>query len=90
MRSSGRLSRLIRMATFVIGAIAVVKEIRTPAPEREWHGRVGPVPYDFRFPTPSRVRERLWNPDEQRLLMPQVFGVGWSLNFGRVARLLRS
>ena len=90
MSSSGRLSRLIRMATFVIGAIAVVKEVRTPAAEREWHGRVGPVPYDFRFPTPSRVRQRLWNPDEDRILMPQVFGVGWSVNFGRVARLLRS
>jgi Family of unknown function (DUF5808) len=91
MRSSrGRLSRLIRIGTFVIGAIAVVREMRTPAEQRQWHGTVGPVPYDFRFPTPSRVKDRLWNPDEDRILMPQVFGVGWSVNLGRVTRLLRS
>lgn len=85
-----RLSQLIRVGTFVIGAIAVVREMRTPPSQREWHGSVGPVPYDFRLPTPARVKERLWNPDEDRILMPQVFGVGWSVNLGRVARMLRS
>jgi hypothetical protein len=69
---------------------AVVKELRTPAEERTWTGVVaGFVPYDLRRPTPERFVERLWAPDDERILVPQPFGVGWTLNVGRVVTLVR-
>lgn len=68
----------------LIGA-AVATELRKSAGERTWHGRVaGRIPYDLRPPTVARVRERLWNPAEHRVLVPTVFGVGWTINLGRV------
>jgi hypothetical protein len=55
---------------------------------RRRHGEVlGFVPYDFRFPTLERARSRTWNPESARLLTPRSFGVGWTLNFGRLARI---
>ena len=67
----GRYSRVMRrshrnlIATIALGitAAAVIKELRTPRERRTWHGKVaGAVPYDFRKPTPSRLRERLGTP----------------------------
>jgi hypothetical protein len=37
----------------------------------------------------ERVRERIWAPGDPHLLTPQVFGVGWTVNVGRVASLLQ-
>ena len=52
------------------------------------HGEVfGFVPYDFRMPTVRRAREHTWNPRSSRILAPTTFGVGWTVNLGRVARL---
>lgn len=45
------------------------------------HGRILGVPYDLRFPTPARIRERMWNPDDPRVITPRVFGAGWTVNF---------
>ena len=71
----------------LVGA-AVATELRKPSSERTWEGRVaGVVPYDFRPPTVDRVRQRLWDADEP-LFTPHVFGVGWTLNLGRLARRL--
>ena len=47
------------------------------------------VPHDFRFPTLRRVRNRIWNPDDRRLFMPNFLGVGWSLNMLRVVERIR-
>ncbi len=91
MRRKRRASSLLRLATLGLTAAAIMQELRKPAPERQWHGRVARfVPYDFRFPTPERIRSAWWNPDSEQILMPQVFGVGWTVNLGRVFRLLRS
>lgn len=69
---------------------ALVKELRLPRGERTWHGSVaGLVPYDFRVPTAQRVRERVWAPDADRVFSPTVFGVGWTVNVGRVVALVR-
>lgn len=46
----------------------------------ENHGKMLGVPYDFRRPTLARIRERMWNPDDPRVVTPRVFGVGWTLN----------
>jgi hypothetical protein len=40
------------------------------------------------MPTIQRARSRWWNPDEPRLFVPQVFGLGWTVNL-RKAGLLR-
>lgn len=85
-----RIRSLFRLAAMALTATAVAQELRKPAGQRTWHGQVGGVvPYDFRRPTLERVRAALWNPDSERLVTPQVFGVGWTLNVGRVIRLLR-
>lgn len=78
---------LIRTALFaaVVGAIWV--ELRKPAAERTWHGRLlGFVPYDFRIPNVERLRKAYWNPRSPRVFTDRPFGVGWSVN---VPTLLR-
>jgi Family of unknown function (DUF5808) len=85
-----RARRTYRLLTAGLIGAAVVKEVRTPAENRTWHGELaGLVPYDLRPPTAERVRERLWAPDDPRLVMPRAFGVGWTLNVGRVVHLVR-
>jgi hypothetical protein len=68
---------------YLLGA-ALVDAVRY----RRRHGEVfGFVPYDFRFPTLARARSRTWDPGSSRVLAPTTFGVGWSLNLGRLARI---
>lgn len=38
------------------------------------------MPYELRFPTPARARERLWNGGDARFFVPTVWGIGWSPN----------
>lgn len=69
-------------------AAAVVTEMRKPSGRRSGTGTVaGVVPYDFRKPTAERVKNAFWAPQDSRVLKPHAFGVGWSLNVGRVATL---
>jgi hypothetical protein len=71
--------------------MAVWEQVRRPKAARTWEGEVlGFVPYDFRPPTIERARSRWWNADDERLIMPTVFGVGWTVNFARVPKLLAS
>jgi hypothetical protein len=88
MAGRRRWGMLVGLA--VIGA-AVATELRKPPEERTWHGRIaGLVPYDFRPPTFEKLQRAWWSPDEGRVFSESPFGVGWNLNFGRVARLLAS
>jgi len=78
----------IKLATAALVVAAVAQELRKPSSERTWHGRVaGFVPYDFRPPTIDRVRAAWWNPEDPRIFTDRVFGVGWAVNLGRVAKL---
>ena len=78
-----------RLILAVIGVIAIVQELRKPADERTWHGKVAElVPYDFRMPTAARVRDTYWN-KEGPIVGSKVFGVGWAPNFGAVARMFQ-
>lgn len=79
----------VKLVSFGMMVVALVRELRTPREDRTWHGRIGFVPYDLRPPTPSRVRDAWWNPDDDRLLTPRVFGVGWAVNLGAVWARLR-
>lgn len=36
--------------------------------------------YDFRRPTVGRLKHRMWNPDDPRLLTPKAFGWGLDAN----------
>lgn len=77
-------AKLWRFALIVIGAVAIIGELRKPAAERTWHGRVADfVPYDFRMPTAERFRETYWNPDGP-IISSKLWGVGWALNIGAV------
>lgn len=79
---------MLKLVTIGLVGAALYKEFKKPADEREWHGEVaGFVPYDFRIPTAEKLKARLWDP-EGPLVSPQVFGVGWSVNFGKVADML--
>ena len=78
-----------RLILLIVTVIAVVKELRKPAEERTWHGKVADfVPYDFRKPTAERLRRTYWNP-EGPILSGKVCGVGWAPNVGVVMRLRR-
>lgn len=47
--------------------------------------RVLGIPVETRGPFSAEVRARVWDPTDPRLLVPRLFGVGWSLNLGAVA-----
>jgi hypothetical protein len=80
-----RLGTLLRIATAAMFAWAVATELRKPRDERTWQGRLaGVVPYDFRPPTLAKIRQRWWNPEDERVFTEHVFGVGWSVNLARV------
>jgi hypothetical protein len=84
-----RFRRIVKIAAFAVTVAAIVEQLRLPAAQRTWEGRVGElVPYDFRMPTLERAKSRWWNPDDSRVVVPTVFGVGWTINAARVARLL--
>jgi hypothetical protein len=90
-RSQRTLSNLAKIIGIALVAAAIFQEMGKPRQEREWHGRIaGLVPYDFRFPTVARFRERLWNPDDDRIFTERVFGVGWTINFHTLLRKSRS
>lgn len=51
------------------------------------HGKIfGLVPYDLRLPTLARTRQTLWNREDERFLVPTLFGAGWSVNLRSVPR----
>lgn len=83
MRTSDKIA--MGAALGLVAAVAA-RELRKPAAERQWHGRLaGVVPYDIRPPTPGRIREKVWNPDDPRLFTEHAFGIGWSVNLARLA-----
>lgn len=82
------------MATLVgVGllAAAIVTELRKPPAARSWNGRLaGWIPYDFRPPTLGRLIRQWWNPDNPRFITETPFGVGWTVNVGRLARRVKN
>ena len=91
MGAMNGLRRLLTWIALIVTAMAVWEQLRRPKVARTWEGEVlGIVPYDFRPPTLERARSRWWNPGDERLFMPTVFGVGWTVNFARLPKLLAS
>jgi hypothetical protein len=54
-------------------------------PEEPGKSRFGGVPIDLSPPTAERVAHTWWNPRDERIFVPRVFGLGWALNVGAVA-----
>ena len=81
--------RLIQAAAITITIAAVCQELEKPKEERQWHGKVGFIPYDFRLPSIERFKESYWNPDDSRIFTPEVFGIGWAINFCALMEKLR-
>ncbi len=78
-------SRTMQATMIALVLAAICQELEKPEEEREWHGKVaGFVPYDFRIPTREKLKEAYWNPMERRVFTPEVFGVGWAINFYRL------
>jgi len=84
-----RFRRFVKLVAIGIVVAALIEQLRRDPDDRTWEGAVaGIVPYDFRAPTFGRARSRWWNTEDERLFVPQVFGVGWTVNLARLARLV--
>lgn len=70
--------RHARIAVPVVLALVVASRAKGET------GTILGIPYDWRRPTVARARSRLWNPEEPRLFVPRVFGIGWDMNFARL------
>jgi hypothetical protein len=44
--------------------------------DNKFHG----IPFDWRRPTLARFKSRWWNPTDNRLFTPKVYGAGWDIN----------
>ena len=65
----------------ILVVMAVREQLSLPPEERTWYGTVLGIPYDFRLPTLERIRAAFWNKDTSDVLVPQPFGMGWTINF---------
>lgn len=84
------LSRMLQATAITLALVAVCQELERPKEEREWHGTIaGFIPYDFRIPTLEKFKEAYWNPYESRIFTPEVFGIGWAINFYALLERLR-
>ncbi len=75
------LGRTLGTLGLILVVAAVLDQLRRPPEHRTWQGHIIGIPYDFRVPTIERIREKVWNKNTSRIVMPHVFGVGWSINF---------
>ena len=84
------LTRMLQVTVMTLALVAVCQELEKPEEERHWHGRIaGFIPYDFRLPTLEKMKEAYWNPYESRIFTPEVFGIGWAINFYALLERLR-
>ena len=82
-------TRLAWVASLTLVESALLQELRKPPEQRSWHGRIaGLIPYDLRPPRVERITRAWWNPEDERVFTSQAFGIGWSVNLGRLAGLL--
>jgi hypothetical protein len=82
------LKKLIQLVFAFLFAYALLEQWSRDPKDRTWQGAAFGVPYDFRPPTPERFLQRWWNPEDERILTPHFFGVGWSINLYQVRRRL--
>ena len=76
------LGKILKVAIVAVFAATAVHAYR----ERKSHGSYYGIPFDFRIPTVDRVQQRMWNPNDPRVITPTVFGAGWSINLYQAGR----
>jgi Family of unknown function (DUF5808) len=81
---------LVLAAIGALAGAAAAKELGQLPEDRDWHGRILGLPYDFRPPTVARLRHAFWAPESDALLTPHAFGIGYSVNLARVLRPVRN
>jgi hypothetical protein len=89
MDASKWLVRLIEAAVITVTLAAICQELEKPREERLWHGKVGFIPYDFRFPSTTRIKERWWNEYTDKVFTPATWGIGWSINLFAILEKMR-
>jgi hypothetical protein len=77
----------------VLKAIAVVGALLLPPlalrlAGRPLTGRFLGIPYDFSPPTAERIAHTLWNPSDDGVMAPHVYGWGYSVNLHAAGRRL--
>ena len=83
-------TRIVQVTAVALTMAAICQELEKPKEERKWQGKVaGFIPYDFRLPTIERFKDSYWNPYDSRILAPEVFGIGWAINFYALLERLR-
>ncbi|MCG2799669.1 MAG: hypothetical protein L6367_14180 [Cellulomonas sp.] len=55
----------------------------SPAQDARW--RILGMPVETRGPVSAQVRSRTWDPTNPQLIVPRLFGLGWTLNLGALA-----
>jgi len=80
-QSKKLINRVIIVATVILLGVAIVQQLRTPAEERTWEGKILGFPYDLRLPSKERLQAAYWNKDSADILQPKPFGLGWAINF---------
>jgi hypothetical protein len=71
---------LVITGTAILMGLAIREQLQLPREERTWHGTLLRIPYDFRWPTKERLLATFWNKETANVLVPQFFGLGWSIN----------
>jgi hypothetical protein len=83
------IRRLVRVIGSAMFLATIVQELRKPREQRTWHGKgFGFIPYDYRPPTLTRIKESFWNPADHHLFTPRPMGIGWAVNFYELRRRL--
>ena len=86
-----KLRRILNWVAFALLIASVVNELRKPKSERTWHGQLfGVIPYDLRLPNLVRARSTFWDPQNPNVLVPTLFGVGWSVTLASLISAIRS
>ncbi len=77
---------MIKWLVLLTGMLAASRLVEDTGVKLE--GSVMGVPYDLRFPTIERIKERNWNPDDPRILTPMAYGAGWTVNIPALLRTI--
>ena len=80
------LKGTLKTATLLFAVATVAYAVRT----KKTHGTFLKVPYDFRIPTVKKVRDRVWNPKDPRMMTPSAFGIGWTPNAYQLVKRFQS
>jgi hypothetical protein len=76
----------LRTALLLFTVATVAYSIKS----KKSHGRFLGVPFDWRATSLAAVGRKLWNPSDDRLFTPTVFGIGWVPNAHQLLQRLGS